>query len=368
VADLAETVRRINATGVAVVIVEQSLNVALTLADRAYFMEKGEVRFAGATRELMAQDDIVRSVFLAGAAGTKDAKKTRSKRSRAQPFETTVPVLSADGVTISFGGIRALTDVSVAVRPKEIVGVIGPNGAGKTTLFDVLSGFVTPSHGVVRLDGVDITRIGPDARARRGLGRSFQDARIFPSLTVAENLACALERHLPVRDHVADALGLPAVREQEVDVAYTVADLIELMNLGAFRNKFVAELSTGSRRIVDLAMALAHDPTVLILDEPSSGIAQRETEALVPLLRKIRDETSCALLVIEHDMPLIATVSDQLVALDQGRVIARGRAAEVLDSPAVIASYLGEDKATIEQLVGKPRPRRTRSTAGRGTS
>jgi branched-chain amino acid transport system ATP-binding protein len=366
VTELAETVRRINATGVAVVVVEQSLNVALTLASRAYFLEKGEVRFTGATRDLMTQDDIVRSVFLAGAAGSGGRKGSKGRR-QPELVAAPEPALTAEDVTVSFGGIRALTDVSIGVEPRQIVGVIGPNGAGKTTLFDVLSGFVAPERGRVRLAGADVTGLGPDARARLGLGRSFQDARIFPSLTVAENLASALERHLPVRDHVADALGLPAVRDQEEDVAYSVADLIELMNLGAFRNKFVAELSTGSRRIVDLAMALAHDPSVLILDEPSSGIAQRETEALAPLLRRIRDETGCALLVIEHDMPLIAAVSDELVAMDQGLVIARGRPREVLDNPAVIASYLGDDATRIEELVAPPKPRRARAAAGRGS-
>jgi len=222
----------------------------------------------------------------------------------------------------------------------------------------VLSGFVTPSQGRVILGGFDVTTLPPDARARMGLGRSFQDARIFPSLTVAENLAHALERHLPIRDHAAAALGLPAMRAQEDDIAWAVADLVELVGLQAFRDKFVSELSTGSRRVVDIAMAMAHDPAVLILDEPSSGIAQRETEALGPLLTHIRDETGCAMLVIEHDMPLIAAVSDRMLALEQGRVIAEGTPQEVLDDPLVIASYLGTDEAAIGRSGGaKPRKR-----------
>ena len=132
-------------------------------------------------------------------------------------------------------------------------------------------------------------------------------------------------------------------------MAYTVEDLIELMSLGAFRDKFVAELSTGSRRIVDLAMAIAHDPSVLLLDEPSSGIAQRETEALGPLLKRIQAETGCAMLVIEHDMPLITTVSDEIIALDLGRVLVRGTPAEVTSDPQVITSYLGGDISAIQR-------------------
>jgi branched-chain amino acid transport system ATP-binding protein len=233
------------------------------------------------------------------------------------------------------------------VRPGEILGLIGPNGAGKTTLFDVMSGFVAPVTGSVLLNGRDVTRAAPDARARQGLGRSFQDARIFGSLTVAENIAHAFERHLPVRDHLAAALCLPAVRAAEDEVAWSVSDLIELMGLQAYASMFVSELSTGSRRVVDLAMSLAHDPSVLILDEPSSGIAQRETEALGPLMDKIRRETGCALLVIEHDMPLIASVSDRLMALELGRVIAEGEPQQVLSDPRVVASYLGTDEAAI---------------------
>ncbi|MCU1623738.1 MAG: Phosphonate-transporting ATPase [Frankiales bacterium] len=332
-------VREINAAGAAVVLVEQSVNVALTLADRAYFMEKGEVRFEGPTAELLERDDIVRSVFLEGA-GRPTTAVARAERGTV-PVEERSVVLEAQALSVSFGGIRAVHDVSLVLREAEILGLIGPNGAGKTTLFDLLSGFLPPVSGRVWLLGEDVTRWSPDARARVGLGRSFQDARIFPSLTVAENIALSLERHLEVRDHLASGLGLPAAREVEEDIAWTVADLVELMQLGAFRDKFVSELSTGSRRVVDLAMAIAHDPTVLVLDEPSSGIAQRETEALGPLLERIRVETGCAMLVIEHDMPLITAVSDRLIALELGTVIAEGAPLDVIHDPQVVASYLG---------------------------
>src|SRR5207237_2416942 len=219
-----------------------------------------------------------------------------------------------------------------------ILGLIGPNGAGKTTIFDLISGLLPADGGRLFLKGADITGWGPDRRAAFGLGRSFQDARIFPTLTVAENIAVALERHIEDRDHLAALLNLPAVQESELDVAYTVEDLIELMNLGAFRDKFVAELSTGSRRIVDLAMAIAHDPSVLLLDEPSSGIAQRETEALGPLLKRIQSETGCAMPIIEHDMPLPTSVADEIIALDLGRVLVQDTPERVIANPRVVES------------------------------
>jgi branched-chain amino acid transport system ATP-binding protein len=353
---LLDAVRAIHAEGATIVLVEQSVNVALTLAHRAYFMEKGQVRFTGPTSDLLERDDVLRSVFLDRANKSMASDRARTK-ARAAAIEVAArrPVLDVNGLTKSFGGINAVSDVTFTLHDNEILGLIGPNGAGKTTIFDMISGHLPVGSGRIALEGQDITRWAPEKRAALGLGRSFQDAKIFPSLTVAENIALGLERHIEVRDHVSALFGTPAMRESETDVAFTVDDLIELMGLGAFRDKFVAELSTGSRRIVDLAMSIAHEPTVLILDEPSSGIAQRETEALGPLLLRIRDEAGCAMLVIEHDMPLITTVSDSIVALDLGRVLTQGPPAEVLADERVVAAYLGNDPAPINRSAGTRR-------------
>ena len=255
-------------------------------------------------------------------------------------------VLEVFDLTVRFGGVTAVDDVTFALARGQILGVIGPNGAGKTTMFDAISGFV-PSTGRVLLDGVDVSASSPEKRSRARLGRSFQDARLFPSLTVAETLAVALERHHRAQDVVSTALTLPWVRKAERQIHDRVETLIELMGLGAFRDKFVSELSTGSRRIVDLAVILAHDPLVLLLDEPSSGIAQRETEALAPLLLRIRDETGASLVVIEHDMPLLTTISDELLALETGAVLTRGQPQEVLDDPRLVAAYLGTDQSIV---------------------
>jgi ABC-type branched-subunit amino acid transport system ATPase component len=343
-------VHKIHDTGCTIVLVEQSVNVALTIAGRAYFMEKGEVRFSGPTEELLERGDILRSVFLEGVGSVVGTGGRASLRTGgngdggAQP-----PILDVQGLTRRFGGITAVDDVTLTLAPHAILGLIGPNGAGKTTIFDLLSGILRPDGGRIRLKDVDITSWGADRRAAFGLGRSFQDARIFPTLTVAENVAIGLERHIETRDHLAALLNLPAIQESEEDVAYTVDDLIDLLRLGAYRDKFVSELSTGTRRIVDLAMAIAHDPTVLLLDEPSSGIAQRETEALGPLLKRIQAETGCAMLVIEHDMPLITSISDEIIALDLGRVLVRGTPEEVTADPQVISSYLGGDMAVVHR-------------------
>ncbi len=239
--------------------------------------------------------------------------------------------------------------MSFSVGKGEIVGMIGPNGAGKTTLFDLISGYVAADTGRVVLDGRDVTADSPTLRARRGLGRSFQDARLFPDMTVAEAIAVALERWTTQRSVIAAALRFPTVFDDEERTTARVDELIDVMNLGAYRNSFIRELSTGTRRIVDLACLVGHRPTVVLLDEPSSGIAQREVEALAPVLLRLRDEMGASLLVIEHDLPLISSIADRLIALDQGEVIASGTPAEVLTHPDVVESYLGNNAAARQR-------------------
>jgi branched-chain amino acid transport system ATP-binding protein len=347
VGQLLDVVRRIHEQGTTILLVEQSVNVALTLAQRAVFMEKGEVRFEGPTAELLDRPDILRSVFIAGA-NARD-RTTKSAKSPASSLQDGPVVLECREVTKRFGGIRAVDGVDIGLRKGQILGLIGQNGAGKTTLLDCVSGFLPLDGGRVLLRGHDVSDWPAFDRAANGLGRSFQDARLFPSLTVAETIAVALERHLQSRDVVAAALHLPAAYESELAAAKRVEELVELMGLGAFHEKLVSELSTGSRRIVDLACILAQDPSVLLLDEPSSGVAQRESEALAPLLLRVREHTGCSMLVIEHDMPLLSSICDEMVALELGGVIARGRPAEVLEHPRVIESYLGTDQAVIQR-------------------
>ena len=355
VAQLLPLIAELRAEGTTIVLVEQSVNVALSVADTAYFLEKGEVRFHGATTELLERPEILRSVFLSTAAlqdgnGQRPPKRVRAIDSTAEP------ALELRDLCCSFGGIRAVDHVSLTVAPGEILGVIGPNGAGKTTLFDLVSGYVKGDSGHVFVGSRNITRLRSAARAKAGLGRSFQDARLFPSLTVDETIAVACERWISVRDPVSAALRLPHSYDAEHQVVQRVDELIDLLGLGQYRSKFVRELSTGTRRVVDLACLLAHRPSVILLDEPSSGIAQREAEALVPLLLRIRDETEASLVVIEHDMPLIGAIADRLVAMDQGAIIASGLPIEVLTHPLVVESYLGTSDAAITRSGARPVP------------
>jgi len=352
VEQLLEIVRAIHAKGTTIVLVEQSVNVACTVAERAVFMEKGEVRFDGPTAQLLERPDVLRAVFLQGTGGGDDRPELIDRASRSLRLEHAPVALETHGLAVSFGGIRAVNDVDLSVRQGEILGLIGPNGAGKTTIMDLVSGFLTPTMGRVVLHGTDVTELTPDGRANLGLGRSFQDARLFPSLTVRETLAIALERHIRTKDPLAAALSSPATRASEREVLARVEELLDLMNLHAFADKFVGELSTGSRRVVDLACTMAHRPSVLLLDEPSSGIAQRETEALGPLLLDIRDRTNAALIVIEHDMPLIQGISDRLLALELGAVVTEGPPKEVIEHPRVVEAYLGGSDEVINRSGG----------------
>jgi ABC-type branched-subunit amino acid transport system ATPase component len=359
VGDLIDVVHRIHESGVTIIVVEQSINVALTLAERAVFMEKGEFRFSGATADLLERPDILRSVFIAGASApsagdvggdtVEAVRETKRSIDRQPPGPDADVLLACRSVVKRFGGITAVDGASIELRRGEVLGLIGQNGAGKTTLFDCISGYHQIDGGRIELGGQDITDWEPHERARSRLGRSFQEAMLYPSLTVGETIATALERHLGNRDLLAAALSAPASYESELAAWTKVEELIELMGLGAFRDKLVGELSTGSRRIVELACILAQEPAVLLLDEPSGGVAQRETEALGPMLLRVQEATGCSILVIEHDMPLLTGLCDRMIALELGEVIAEGTPTEVLAHQRVIESYLGTDDAAISR-------------------
>jgi ABC-type branched-subunit amino acid transport system ATPase component len=333
--------------GTAILLVEQSMNVAVAVADRVYVMETGVVRFSGTAEELAAHPELLWSVYLekASEAIGSPARALAAPKGGGGGRAA----IEVHGLSLSFGGNNALNDVSLHADPGEIVGIIGPNGAGKTTLFDVVSGFLRPDTGRVELAGVDITERTASARARLGLGRSFQDSRLFSGLTVRDAVAVSLERFTDVSDPFNAMLRLPLQVRTEAAVMERVDELLDLFGLDRYADNLVSELSTGSRRLVDLAAVVAHQPSVVLLDEPSSGVAQREVEAMVGLLRNVRDRLQATLLVVEHDIAFIAELADRLVAMDQGAVLTSGPPRDVLESPLVGEAFLGSDPLALSR-------------------
>lgn len=254
--------------------------------------------------------------------------------------------LQTEGVRLRFGGVVALDGVDISIGAGEIVGLIGPNGAGKTTLMNVISGVLRADGGSVRVYGQEVADLPPDYRAVLGLARSFQEATLFPGLTVIETIQVALSFH-----HKVGLLGAmtnaPWARGVEFRTRSDAERVAERFGLTPWAESLTQELSTGTRRVCDLATQVAAQPALLLLDEPTAGVAQREAEAFGPLLREIRDELDCSVLIVEHDMPLLMGLCDRVYSMEAGRVIAEGTPEEIRNNPAVIASYLGSDESAI---------------------
>ncbi len=255
--------------------------------------------------------------------------------------------LATEAVSVRFGGRVAVDRVSIHVGAGEIVGLIGTNGAGKSTLMNAISGFV-PATGRIVLLGHDVSGLAPYRRHRLGLGRGFQAARLYDDLTVRETVLVALEARARSR-LLPSMFALPPSPSVERKKGAEADEIMRYVGLDRFSDQFVSNLSTGTRRVTELGCQLALGARVLLLDEPTAGLAQRETEAFAPLIRQIRDELDAAVLLIEHDMPLVMQVSDRVYCLEAGKVIAEGSADAVRRDPLVIASYLGTDARSIQR-------------------
>ncbi len=261
-------------------------------------------------------------------------------------------VLAARDVTVRLGGRTILEQVSLEVHAGETLGLIGSNGAGKSTLMGALSGFVPVRAGRIELLGDDVTTAAPHVRARAGMGRIFQDARLFGDLTVRESLQVALEARR--RSELVPALlALPPSHRLERWSRAEADEVIALLGLGRYADNRIATLSTGSRRIVELGCLVGQRARVLLLDEPTAGVAQREAEAFGPLVGRIKQELDATIVVIEHDLPLVTAMSDRLVCMSAGEVIASGDPRAVTTDPAVVAAYLGTDERAISRSDAK---------------
>jgi branched-chain amino acid transport system ATP-binding protein len=251
-----------------------------------------------------------------------------------------VSLLVAENLGINFGGIRALDGVSFAVEPGEVFTIIGPNGAGKTTIFNLISRIYDSHQGRLAFDGEDITRVPPHLIARRGVARTFQNIELFQHATVLQNLL--LGRHAHRRTRFAEeVLFLPRARRHELAHREAVEQVIDFLDLQPHRDRFIANLPYGVRKVVEMGRALCMAPRLLLLDEPSSGLSVEETDEMAFWIQDIRTLLGITVLMVEHDMSLVTAVSDRVLALNYGRVIALGTAREVQEHPDVVKAYLG---------------------------
>jgi ABC-type branched-subunit amino acid transport system ATPase component len=275
--------------------------------------------------------------------------------------------LDMEGVVVDFGGVHAVAGAALTAEPGSIVGLIGPNGSGKTTMLDVISGLVSPQSGSVRLDGESLIEYLPEERSNLGVVRSFQDCRLFPELSVQDVLLLTLDAQRPV-SVVSSSLQLPWARRSERSKRAEVDRVIASFGIERFRRHSIAHLSTGTRRVVDLASIVLARPRLLLLDEPTAGIAQREAEAFVPLLQRLHQLADTTIVLVEHDVPLVFALCTQVVMMETGSVVSSGTPDEVGRDPRALAAYLGASDEALAVSGAIPVSSTGGAHPGRGTS
>ena len=255
-----------------------------------------------------------------------------------------VPLLEVRSLSKSFGGIRALEGFDLTLNGGEIVGLIGPNGSGKTTAFNLLTGVLKPSDGTIRFRGVDVTRHRPDQNARLGMARTFQNIRLFRDLPVLDNVAVGLHMRYGT-GFWPTVLRLPQSRASETEIRSRARSVLDRVELADRAEELVANLPYGDQRKVEFARALATEPVLLLLDEPSAGMNARETAAFGAIISRVHRDLGITVVVVEHDMKMIMSLCERIYVINQGRMLAAGTGAEIQNDPRVIEAYLGNRRA-----------------------
>jgi len=261
-------------------------------------------------------------------------------------------VLYADHITIRFGGLVAVNDVSFAIPPKSVISLIGPNGAGKTTFFNVLTGLYEATEGSVYLNQVDVTQVKPHKRASMGMARTFQNIRLFSLMTAEENVMVAMHSHLKA-GVFSTVLRTPGQRREEREARDTARELLNYVGIGKTEGELARNLSYGDQRRLEIARAMALQPKVLLLDEPTAGMNPQESAAFNDFVYRVRDERGLSVLLIEHDMSVIMKISERITVLDRGNLIAEGTPDDIRNNQTVIEAYLGKT-GTREGKRNKP--------------
>lgn len=249
-------------------------------------------------------------------------------------------VLEVNNLSISFGGLKSIDNISFKVKRGELLGIIGPNGAGKTTLFNMLSGIYTPSKGEIMLDGENINDMAPDKLSKLGIARTFQNIRIFDNLTVLDNVKLAMNQYMNY-GLVSGMFRFPGYWREENHASQVAKDILDFLGMKKYFRAFAGSLSYGNQRKLEIARALATNPKILLLDEPAAGMNDAETEELVASIKAIREKTGVSILLIEHDMNLVLGVSERLIVLNYGKILHQGNPREVIQDEKVIKAYLG---------------------------